>query len=86
MIKTILLGYASQESDKMRSVSYPFFAKTQSSNNQAVWWKLAFYLSDTQIQIYSAIPTGSDDVIHRQPIERLAIFETLHQVAVYIGF
>ncbi|MBM6558001.1 hypothetical protein NXX90_06665 [Parabacteroides distasonis] len=69
MIKTILLGYASQESDKVRSVSYSFFAKTQSGNNQTIRWKSAFYLSDTQIQIYSAIPTGGNNVIHRQSNE-----------------
>ncbi|KDS69585.1 hypothetical protein M092_3769 [Parabacteroides distasonis str. 3776 D15 iv] len=66
-------------------MSYPFFAKTQSGNNQTIRWKSAFYLSNTQIQIYSAIPTDGNNVIHRQPYKRFAIFETLHQVAVYIG-
>ena len=65
MIKTILLGYASQESDKVRSVSYSFFAKTQSGNNQTIRWKSAFYLSDTQIQIYTTVSSGGDNIVYK---------------------
>lgn len=79
------LYHASQESDKVRSVPYPFFAKTQSGNNQAIKWESAFNPPDMQIQIYLAIPTGGDDVIYCQAYKRFAKFEPLHQVAVYIG-
>ncbi|EYA47230.1 hypothetical protein M115_2934 [Bacteroides fragilis str. 3719 T6] len=65
MIETILSGYFGQKSDKVRSVPYPFFAKTQSGNNQTIGWESTFYSPDAQIQIYPAVSSGGNDVIYR---------------------
>jgi len=65
MIETILSGYSGQKTKKVRSVSYPFFTKAQSGDNQTIGWKSAFYSPDTQIQIYPAISSGGNDIIYR---------------------
>ena len=85
MIKAVFSGYFCQKSKKVYSVSYPFFTETQSGDNQAIRWKDAFNSSDTQIQTYPAISPGGDNIIYSQIDKRFTIFETFHQVAVYIG-
>jgi hypothetical protein len=68
----------------VRTVPCALFAESQSGYNQTIRWKYAFNLSDTQIQVYTAISSGDDNIVYRQTDKRFTILETLHQVAVYI--
>jgi len=58
VLKIVLSGYFGQKPKQAYTVFCPFFTETQSGYNQKIRWKDAFYLFDTQIQIYPAISTG----------------------------
>lgn len=57
-------------SARKQSMPYTFFSEIDSGYNQAIGWKYAFYLSDSQIQIYSAVSSGGYCIIRSEIQQR----------------
>ncbi len=55
----------------MGTMPYTFFLKADSGYNQAIGREQAFYLSDTQIQVYPAVPPGGYDIVGSKILDKI---------------